>query len=77
MSSDLESSIIRDFAEDIADKLKEAAIIAQTASGLGGQGLPDRAFAAMLDIETLIHDASILLNAMSVVRRRGRETTMG
>ena len=76
MSNDLENSIIRDFAENIANKLKEAAIIAQTASGLGGQGLPDRAFATMLDIETLIHEASILLNAMSVVRRRGRETAM-
>ncbi len=35
MSSELEARIIHDFAEDIASKLGEAAIIARTASGLG------------------------------------------
>ena len=72
MANELEARIIHDFADDIAGKLKEAAIIAQTASGLGAQGLPERAFQTLLDIETLIHDASILLNATSVVRRRER-----
>ena len=74
MASELEARIIHDFAEDIASKLGEAAIIARTASGLGAQGLPERAFRTLLDIETLIHDASILLNATSVVRRRERES---
>ena len=72
MASELEARIIGDFAEDIASKLGEAAIIARTASGLSGQGLPERAFRTLLDIETLIHDAATLLNATSVVRRRER-----
>ena len=75
MTSEFEARIIHDFAEDIAGKLKEAAIIAQTASGLGAQGLPGRAFQTLLDVETLIHDAATLLNATSVVRRRDRERT--
>lgn len=73
MTRELEARIIHDFAEEIAGKLKEAAIIAQTASGFGAQGLPDRAFRTLLDIETLIHDAATLLNATSVVRRRDQD----
>ncbi len=77
MASELEARIIGEFAEDIASKIGEAAIIARTASGLSGQGLPERAFRTLLDIETLIHDAGTLLNATSVVRRRERESTAG
>ena len=76
MASEREARIIHNFAEDIAQKLDEAAIIARTASGFGAQGLPERAFRTLLDIETLNHDASILLNATSVVRRRERESLM-
>ena len=75
MASEFEARIIHEFADDIAGKLKEAAIIAQTASGLGAQGLPERAFQTLLDVETLIHDAAIVLNATSVVRRRDQERT--
>ena len=76
MASELEARITGDFAEDIASKLSEAAIIARTASSLSGQGLPERAFQTLLDVETLIHDAATLLNATSVVRRRERESAL-
>ena len=75
MASELEAKIIGDFAEDIASKLGEAAIIARTASGLSGQGLP--AFRTLLGIETLIDNAATLLNATSVVRWRERESAAG
>jgi hypothetical protein len=73
MASEFEARIIHEFADDIAGKLNEAAIIARTASALGAQGLPERAFHTLLDIEPLIHDASTLLNATSVVRRRDKD----
>ena len=73
MASELEAKIIHDFAQHIASNLNEAAIIARTASGFGDQGLTDRAFKTLLDVEPLVHEASILLNAASVVRRRDRE----
>ncbi len=72
MASEFEARIIQDFAEEIAGKLNEAAIIARTANAFGADGLPDHAFRTLLDIETLIHDASSLLNATSVVRRRDK-----
>ncbi len=77
MASELEARIIGDFAEDNASKLGEAAIIARTASGLSRQGLPERAFRTLLDIEALIDDAATLLNATSVVRWRQRESAAG
>ena len=73
MASELEAKIIHDFAQHIAIKLNEAVILARTARGLGEQGLTERAFQSLLDVEPLIHEASILLNATSVVRRRDRE----
>ena len=73
MANEFEAKIIQDFARDIASRLGEAAIIARTADGLGKQGLAERAFQSLLEIEPLLHDASILLNATSVVRRRDRE----
>ena len=60
------------FAADIASKLDEAAIIARLANDFGQKGLPERAFQSLLEIEQLVHEASILLNATSVVRRRER-----
>ena len=35
------------------------------------KGLPDRAFQALLEIEPLIHEVATLINASSIVRRRG------
>ena len=73
MASGLETKIIQSFARLLAADLNEAAVVARTASGLGDQGMAERAFQVLLDIEPLIRDTSILLNACSIVRRRGRE----
>jgi hypothetical protein len=73
MASESETKIIHNFAQDIAYGLIYAAIIAKTATGLGAQGLTERAFQALLDIEPLIHEASFLLSATLVVRRRDQE----
>ena len=73
MANDFEAKIIHDFARDIVGRLNEAVIIAKMADDFGKQGLTERAFQSLLEIEPLIHEASILLNATSVVRRRDRE----
>lgn len=77
MAGQLEGRIIGDFTEDIASKLGEAAIIARTASGLRGQGLPMRTLRRLLDIETLIHEVATPLDATSVVPRPERESAAG
>ena len=64
---------MQNFANDIAIRLNEAVIIAKMADGFGKQGLTERAFQSLLEIDPLIHKASILLNATSVVRRRSKE----
>ena len=72
MANEFEAKVIHDFASDIAGRLNEALIIAKMADGFGKQGLTERAFQSLLEIEPLIHEASVLLNATSVVRRRDR-----
>ena len=64
--------VIQEFTQAVSAKLNEAAAIARTASTLGAEGLPERAFQALLEAEPLIHDAQVLLNASSVMRRRER-----
>ena len=77
MASEKETKIIQAFAQYIAANLNEAAIIARTANGLGEQGLSERAFQVLLDIEPLIHDASTLMSAALVLRRRDRQEPFG
>ena len=77
MANELEDKIIQDFARDIASRLGEAAIIARTADEFGRQGLAERAFQSLLDLEPLLHDAKTLLVATSVVRRRERAAESG
>ena len=64
--------LIQEFTQAVSAKLTEAAAIARTASVLGAEGLSERAFEALLEAEPLIHDAQMLLNASSVMRRRER-----
>ena len=65
-------TVIQEFTQAVSAKLAEAAAIARTASVLGAEGLSERAFQTLLEAEPLIHDAQVLLNASSVMRRRER-----
>lgn len=73
MPNEFEAKIIQDFTRDIAGRLDEAALIARNADGFGKQGLAERAFHSLLDVEPLLHEARTLLNAASLVYRRLRE----
>ena len=70
MTDGLHTQIVLDFTHDIASKLNEAAIIATAASELGAKGLGDRSLQTLLEIEPLIYHAKVLMNAVSIVRRR-------
>ena len=70
MANEFEAKIIQDFTCDIADRLNEAALLARAAESFGKQGLAERSFQSLLDIEPLLQEASTLLNATSLVRRR-------
>ena len=72
MAGEFDTRVIEDFTRDIAGRLSEAALLARTADEFSKQGLAERAFSSLLEIEPLLHDASTLLNATSVVRRRER-----
>ena len=72
MTNEFEARIIQDFTRDIAGRLNEAALLARTADSYGRQGLAERAFQSLLDIEPLLHECATLINATSVVRRRER-----
>jgi hypothetical protein len=72
MADGLNERIVQDFTQDIASKLGEAAMVANSASELGAKGLSDRSFQTLLEIEPLIFHARVLMNAASIVRQRYR-----
>ena len=65
-------AVMASFTQVVAARLAEAAALARTASALGAEGLAERAFQTLLDAEPLLHDAQLLLNASSVLRRHDR-----
>ena len=73
MADEIEGKIIQRFAADVAGRLNEAAVIARMADDFGKQGLTERAFRSLLEIEPLMHETLALVQASSVVRRSDRE----
>ena len=73
MADEIDGKIIQRFAADVAGCLSEAAVIARMADDFGKQGLTERAFQSLLEIEPLIHETLALVQTSSVVRRRDRE----
>ncbi len=70
MADEIDGKIIQGFAADVALRLNEAAVIARMADDFGRQGLTERAFQSLLDVEPLMHEALALVQASSIVRRR-------
>jgi hypothetical protein len=67
MTEAFEVRIVQRFAQDIATKLNATAVIAKAASERSSQGLLDRTFRSLLDVEALMRDATTLLKAASIV----------
>ena len=74
MADEIDGKIIQGFAADVVVRLNEAAVIARMADDFGKQGLIDRAFHSLLEIEPLMHEALALVQASSIVRRRHRSS---
>ena len=77
MADEVEGKIIQRFAADVAGRLSEAVVIARMADDFGKQGMTERAFQSLLEIEPLMHETLALVQASSVVRRRERDASFG
>ena len=73
MTEEFASRVVAQFTGEIASRLNKASALATAAETLSSQGLTDHAFETLLDIETLIFEATALLNAASIVNRRDPE----
>ena len=73
MAEEFASKVVAQFTGEIASRLNRASALATAAESLSSQGLTDHAFEALLDIETLMFEATALLNAASIVNRSERK----
>jgi hypothetical protein len=69
MAEEFASKVVAQFTREIASRLNKASTLATAAESLSSQGLADHAFETLIDVETLIFEATALLNAASIVNR--------
>jgi hypothetical protein len=69
MAEEFASEVVKRFTGEIASRLSKASVLASTAQTLSSQGLTAHAFDTLMDIESLIFEATALLNAASIVNR--------
>jgi hypothetical protein len=69
MAEEFASEVVKRFTGEIASRLSKASVLASTAQTLSSQGLTEHAFDTLMDIESLIFEATALLNAASIVNR--------
>jgi hypothetical protein len=69
MAEEFASEVVKRFTGEIASRLSKASVLASTAQTLSSQGLTGHAFDTLMDIESLIFEATALLNAASIVKR--------
>jgi hypothetical protein len=73
MAEEFARKVVAQFTGEIASRLNKASTLATAAENLSSQGLTDHAFETLLDIETLMFEATALLNAASIVNRSDRK----
>jgi hypothetical protein len=69
MAEELANEVVKRFTGEIASRLSKASVLASTAETLSSQGLTGHAFDTLMDIQSLIFEATALLNAASIVNR--------
>jgi hypothetical protein len=69
MAEEFANELVKRFTGEIASRLSKASVLASTAQTLSSQGLTGHAFDTLMDIESLIFEATALLNAASIVNR--------
>jgi hypothetical protein len=73
MAEEFATRVVAQFTGAIASRLNKASALATAAESLSSQGLTDHAFETLLDVETLMFEATALLNAASIVNRGCRQ----
>jgi hypothetical protein len=73
VAEEFANEVVKRFTGEIASRLSKASVLASTAETLCSQGLTGHAFGTLMDIESLIFEATALLNAASIVNRTERE----
>jgi hypothetical protein len=63
MAEKFASKVVAQFTREIASRLNKASALATAAESLSSQDLTEHAFETLLDVETLIFEATALLNA--------------
>jgi hypothetical protein len=69
MAEEFANEVVKRFTGEIASRLSKASVLASTAQTLSSEGLTEHAFDTLMDIESLIFEATALLNAASIVNR--------
>ena len=69
MAEEFVEKIVAQFTSEIASRLNRASALGTAAENLSSQGLTQHAFQTLMDIETLMFEATALLNAASIVNR--------
>ena len=73
MAEEFTTEVVKRFTGEIASRLGKASALATPAQTLNSQGLTDHAFEALMNVEPLIFETTVLLNAASIVNYSDRE----
>lgn len=74
MDEQLIEATIRTYLTEIRSRLDRAAGIARAADARAGAGFHEKGLEVALDIEQLLHEATTLLNAASLIKRIGHQS---
>jgi hypothetical protein len=74
MDAHLVGATIRTFLTKIRTRLDKAAGIARAADACAGAGFHEKGLEVALDVEQLLHEATTLLNAASLINRMARQS---
>ena len=74
MEAHMAETAIKTFLTEIRTRLDKAAGIGRAADACAGAGFHEKGFAVALDVEQLLYEATMLLNAASLINRIARET---
>jgi hypothetical protein len=74
MDAQLVETTIKTFLAEIRNRLDKAAGIGRAADACAGAGFHEKGLEVALDMEQLLHEATTLLNAASLINRIGQQS---
>ena len=73
MDAALAENVIKFYLAELRTRLDEASRIAKAADACGAAGNADKGVQVALDVEPLLHDATSLLDAATMINRLAKE----